>query len=144
LDQGRWRSGGSFGRGFEREDGTALADPLADTDMDLSDATRGRCRHFHAGLVRLERNERIVRVDRVARLDVDLDDRHIFEVADIRHRYFGGSGGLCLGECCHACSSGAVSLPTQTLAGLALSGSISYWRIASAAREAGMVPSSAS
>ena len=112
--------------------------------MDLSDAPSGGCRHFHTGLVSLERDERVVRVDGVARLDMDLDDRHIFEVADIGHVYFGSSGGLGLGECCHACSSGGVSLPTQTLAGLALSGSISYWRIASAAREAGMVPSSAS
>ena len=49
-------------------------------------------RHVHGGLVALQRDQRIVGLDRVARLDVDLDHRDVLEVPDVgnldldRHR----------------------------------------------------------
>ena len=57
-------------------------------------------RDFHAGLVRFDRDQRLVDLDRVADLDHQFDDFDFLEVADVRHghvdratrRRRGGSG----------------------------------------------------
>ena len=54
--------------------------------LTLTSATvprRGR-RHVHGRLVGLQRDQRVLGLDRVALRDVDLDDRHVLEVADVR------------------------------------------------------------
>ena len=51
-----------------------------------------RRRHFHRGLVGFEGDQRLFRLDRVAGLDHDLNDRHVLEVADVRNPDLGDTG----------------------------------------------------
>ena len=79
--------------GCERQDDRALADLVAGLDLDLAHGARERRRHFHRRLVRLERDQRILRLHAVAGLDEDLDDRNVLEVADIGDPHLGDSSG---------------------------------------------------
>ena len=63
-----------------------------------------RRRHIHRGFVGFERDERLLRLDRVARLDHDLDDRHVLEIADVGNADFGDAG---------RCAASALAAPTQ-------------------------------
>src|SRR5690606_19009174 len=87
--------------------------------------------HVHRRLVRLERHQRIFRLDGIARLHQHFDDGNILEVADV------GDADL---DRAHTAAATAVfigSLPsslqrTYTVTGFGASGLISYLRIASA------------
>ena len=76
------------------------------------------------------RELRVLVVDHVAGRDVDLDDRHVGEVAEVGNADFSGRG--------HGYSL------THTRVGSGLSGSMPYRAIASATLSAGIAPSSAS
>ena len=84
----RWqghRAGGRCGRaGAQHHNRVPFGNPVARRDADLSHRTSGRSRYLHAGLVRLQRNQRIFRFDDRAGRDVDLDDLDLFEVANVR------------------------------------------------------------
>ena len=94
---GRWRRRGRrfcrvrgccrLGRtcfgGLEREDHAAFAHLVADLDPQLLYRARGGRRHVHRRLVGFQCDERILGLDRIARFDEYLDDRHVLEVADI-------------------------------------------------------------
>ena len=108
------------GVGGEREDQVALGDLVAHRDRHLAHHAGGRRGDLHAGLVRLEDDQRVLRGDGVARRDQHLDDGDGVEVADV------GDADLC--QRCHG--------------GMA-SGSISYRVIAAAAMAASMAPSRA-
>ena len=75
----------AFDAGRQREDETAFRHLVADLHLQVRHRTRGRRRHIHRGLVRFERNERILGLQRVTRLDEHLDDRDVLEVADVGH-----------------------------------------------------------
>ena len=62
-----------------------FAHPIADLCLEVLHHAPERRRHFHRGLVGFEGDQRLLRLDRVAGLDHDLDDRHVLEVADVRH-----------------------------------------------------------
>ena len=88
-----WRSGSrwrSSRRAFSRlhhQQRAAFGDLVADLDLDfLDDAGVGR-RNFHAGLVRFDRDQRLVHLDGVAHLDHQFDDFDFLEVADVRYFY---------------------------------------------------------
>ena len=70
---------------IELQDGAAFAHLIADCNQDRRYSSRKRRRNFHCRLVALERDERVVGFDLIARTDENFDDRNIFEVADIRH-----------------------------------------------------------
>ena len=91
----RWR----FGCRLERQDKMAFAHLVADFHANRLDHATGRRRHVHRRLVRLQRDQRILGLDRIAALDQHLDDRHVGEIADVRnldldrtHRYLAGTG----------------------------------------------------
>src|SRR5205823_13616659 len=65
------RGSGGGGIGHERENGTPLADTVADLDFQLGHDARERRGHIHGGFVGFERYERLFRRDAVARLDHD-------------------------------------------------------------------------
>jgi hypothetical protein len=69
--------------GLDHDHRGALANAIAHLDLDLLDHTRHGRGHFHGGLVRFQRQQRILQRDRVADLDEDLDDRNILEIPDI-------------------------------------------------------------
>lgn len=54
-------------------------------DLHFLDDAGFRCRHFHRGLVGLDRDQRIFELDGVASLDKHFDDRYVVEVADVRN-----------------------------------------------------------
>jgi hypothetical protein len=54
-------------------------------DRELLDLALGRRRDVHRRLVGLERDQRVLDRHLVARRHEDLDDRHVREVADVRH-----------------------------------------------------------
>ena len=76
--------------------------------MELADHAGERRGHVHRRLVGLEREQRVVERDRVARRDVDLDDRDVLEVADVRDLDRNGTADR-----------------THTVVGIGASGSIS-------------------
>ena len=95
--RGLWGWGGSRGcrggrgcrfRGgvccLEHDDRRAFADLVADLHENLFNLARGWRGHVHRRLVRLERDERILGGDGVARFHEDLDDRDVLEVSDVR------------------------------------------------------------
>ena len=53
--------------GLERQDQVALGNPVAELDLQLGDGAGGRRRDVHAGLVALERDQRVVGLDRRTR-----------------------------------------------------------------------------
>ena len=59
-------------------------DRVPDLHLQLLDDARGRRGHVHRRLVGLERDQRVLGRDLVARGDEDLDDRDVGEVADVR------------------------------------------------------------
>ncbi len=140
---------------FERQQRTALADLVADLDLELRDRARGGRGHVHGRLVRLERDQRVLGLDAVAGLDQDLDDRHILEVTDV--------GNLDL-DCAHRGllvsprgtrrprqlplvykpSGFARRVVGQTVHGAGFVASMPYFLSASATLLAGNAPSSAS
>jgi hypothetical protein len=71
-------------RAAQHQDRRALADPVAHLDQQLLHRALARRGHVHRRLVALERDQRIVGVDRRALGHVDLDDRHVLEVPDVR------------------------------------------------------------
>src|ERR1700730_1981221 len=115
-------SGGGAGGGgggavreprFQRQDQAPLADLVADLDPHVLDRPRARRRHLHRGLVGFECDQRVFRLDPVAALYRDLDDRHILEVADSGDSnldYFVDTGGgAVVGNRC-ALTGGAAAL----------------------------------
>ena len=106
---------------------------------------RDRRRHVHRRLVRLERDERVLRLHGVARLDHDLDDRHVLEVADVRNFDFDhahdlpiASPRLVAGETC------VVMRACHTVQGSGRSVSRPYFLIACSTTSGLISPSSAS
>ena len=86
---GYWGSCGS-GRAFSRfqhQQRAAFGDLVADLDFQLLDDARVGRRNLHAGLVRFDRDQRLVHLDGVAHLDHQFDDFDFLEVADIRYFY---------------------------------------------------------
>src|SRR5271167_2104155 len=82
--RGRFRGRGR-GRGLARpgRQQRPLAHLVADLDLDLADHARLWRGDIQGGLVALQGQEHFLLGDRLARLDVDFDDRHVLEVADI-------------------------------------------------------------
>jgi hypothetical protein len=84
LPPGRWsrcrgcrrRRCCAFG-GIGDQQHRAFGDLVADLDLELLDHARMARRDFHAGLVRLDRDQRLVDLDGVARLDQQFDDGHV-------------------------------------------------------------------
>src|SRR5262249_18696439 len=140
------RGGGGRGRGLdrrprglggglrgavrlEREQRAALLHAVAELDPKLAHDAAERGRHLHGRLVRLQRDQRLLRLDGVAGLHKHLDDRHVLEVADV------GNQDL-LDR--HLCPRG------QTVTGLGFSGSMPYLWMAWATALRGTLPSSTS
>ena len=69
-----------------------FADLVADLDLDFLHGARERRRHVHRRLVGFERDQRVLGLHPVAGLDVDLDHRHVVEVADVGHAHLGHAG----------------------------------------------------
>ncbi len=94
LDGGVRARVGGFGLarpgtvGLERHQHAPLRYAVPDRDAQLRDRAGARCRHVHRRLIGLERDERVLDRDLVARRDVDLDHRDIGEVADVGDAYF--------------------------------------------------------
>ena len=69
--------------GVEHQNQRAFGDLVADLDLDVPHYAGGGRGHVHGGLVGFQRDQRILGPDRIARLDQHLDDRHVFEIANI-------------------------------------------------------------
>jgi uncharacterized protein (DUF2461 family) len=69
-------------------DQRTLGDLVADLDLQFGHHARDRRGHVHRGLVRFQRDQRILGLDRVAGLDQHFDDRHVLEVADVGNLHF--------------------------------------------------------
>ena len=80
-----WRRRCRRDAGRERENERAFRHLVAELDLEFGDCTRRRRRHIHGRLVRLERDQRVFALDRVAAFDVHLDDRDVLEIADVGH-----------------------------------------------------------
>ena len=106
----------------------SFADLVAELDAHLLHHAGGARRNLHRRLVALDRHQRLLGLDPVARLDQHLDDLDVLEIADVRHLHFHGGHRAVL----------------QASSGLILSASIPYLAIASATFVAGTLPSSAS
>ena len=78
---GRCCSGGRAAG--QRQDDRALAHLVAELHLHLADDAVGGRGHVERRLVALQRDERLVGLDRLARLHVHLDDGHVLEVADV-------------------------------------------------------------
>jgi hypothetical protein len=91
-----WCSGRAIG--FHQQDQRAFGNLVAYLDLQFLDDTGMARRDFHAGLVGLDRDQRLINLDAVANLDQQLDDFHFLEVADIRDFDFHNthsSGSMC-------------------------------------------------
>ena len=80
-----------LGAGFRRlhhHDRRSLAHPIADLDPDLFHLSAHGRGNVHRRLVRLERDERILLLHLVPRLDEHLDDGDVLEIADIGDLHF--------------------------------------------------------
>ena len=81
----RRRCRGRPAAAFDHRDQVADVDLVAQLDLELLEhAGRGR-RNLHRRLVGLDGDQRLLGLDRVARLDQHLDHRDILEVADVGH-----------------------------------------------------------
>ena len=78
-------TGASAACTLERDHRHALAHLVADLDQHRLDGAVAIGRHVHGRLVALQRDQRVVGLDRVARLDMDLDHRDVLEVPDVGH-----------------------------------------------------------
>ena len=81
----RRSGGGRAGLRLERQQRRAHRHLVADLGDDRRDDAGARRRHLERRLVGFERQQRLLGRHRVARLDQNLDDRHVLEVADIGH-----------------------------------------------------------
>ena len=85
------RGGGGYDRGsrgggrFNRHDDRAFIDLVAQFDFDLLHHAAVRRRDLHRGLVAFDRDETLLGLHGVARLDEQLDDGHVLEIADVRN-----------------------------------------------------------
>ncbi len=82
-----------------RDDGS-FVDLVAELDLQLDDLPAGRRRDLHRRLVALDRDQRLIGRDDVARLDQHLDDLDVLEVADVRNLELDHRG---LTAACDAC-----------------------------------------
>ena len=71
--------------GFDLDQYDAFADLGAELDQHFLDRAGNGGRDVHGRLVGFERGDRVVYLDAVADLDEQVDDRHVGEVADVRH-----------------------------------------------------------
>ena len=78
LGRGRRRR-----RTFDRRQQRALAHLVADLDLDLADHACFRRRNVERRLVAFERENHIFLGDGLAGLDMNFDDRHVLEIADV-------------------------------------------------------------
>jgi hypothetical protein len=69
--------------GVDQHDDAALGHGVADRDAQLGDRAGHGRRHVEGGLVRLEREQRVLDGNDVAWGDVHLDHRYVGEVADV-------------------------------------------------------------
>jgi hypothetical protein len=69
--------------GFEHQDRRALVDLVAHGHLERLDDAGMRRRDLHRRLVALDRDQRLLGLDGVARLDEQLDHRHVLEIADV-------------------------------------------------------------
>ncbi len=69
--------------GFENEEHGALRNLVAELHLHVLHLAALRGRHFHRRLVALERDDRFVLADDVARLHEDLDHRDVLEIPDV-------------------------------------------------------------
>ncbi|MNZ73982.1 hypothetical protein D3C78_924160 [compost metagenome] len=105
----RGRSGGASD--FQLEDQVAGADFVTDLDRHAFHHASGRRGDFHARLVRLQGDQRLVGFHRVTGLDHHLDDAGLAGRADVRNvdvLHAGSrrrSGGCGLRGCCRRCGS---------------------------------------
>jgi len=76
-----------FGR-VQQQYRRALRHLVADFHTQLLHHARPRRRNLHGGLVRLERDERLLLGDRVTWLDQHLDDFDVLEVPDVGDLHF--------------------------------------------------------
>ncbi len=116
------RGGGRLGyRGRRSRRGTsadchqrqqhALGHLVADLNLEFADHAGHRRGNVHGRLVRLQRHQRILGLDRVADLDQQFDDGHVLEVANVGHAHFdrrrrSGSGCRCCRRACCGRRSG--------------------------------------
>ena len=82
VDRGRRTSGARV----EPRDQDAHRHFVADLDQNLRDLAGRRRGYVELRLVGFERQDRLLRFDRISRLQQNLDDRHLREVADIGNR----------------------------------------------------------
>ncbi len=122
------RRGSSAGAGFDLDQDRAFADLGAELDQHFLDRTRHGGRDVHRRLVGFEGSNRIVNLDAVANLDVQLDDRHFREVADIRHLdldHATAGGGAAAGAAATGAGAGAAACGAGAAAAAPLSTLIS-------------------
>ena len=80
--------GGRRGAVLQCQDQRAHRHFVAELGEDLlDDALHGRG-HVHRGLVGFQRHQRLLGLHLIARLDQDLDDRHVVEIADVGNFHF--------------------------------------------------------
>ena len=134
ADQARRRGQRPGAVAADDHDHGALADRVADLDLDVLHLPGGGGRDVHGRLVGLQRDEGVLLGDHVARRHVHLDHRDVLVVTDVRDRDLCG---------CHCClrSTQVWGGPGQLRAGLGFSGSMPYLAIALATVSAGTVPS---
>ena len=90
---GRWRRDRSSrrrGRGrrafsLQRQNHRTLVDGVTDLQLQLLHHPGVRRRDFHRRLVTLDRDEALLWLDGIARLDEQFDDSHVLEVTDVWH-----------------------------------------------------------
>mmetsp|Transcript_69592 Transcript_69592/g.163617 ORF Transcript_69592/g.163617 Transcript_69592/m.163617 type:complete len:553 (+) Transcript_69592:4046-5704(+) len=85
---GRRRCGRCRSAAFQRKDARALADLVAQLDLELGDHASGAGRDLHRGLVTLDGDQALLDLDGVADLDQHLDDADFVEVADVGNLNF--------------------------------------------------------
>ncbi|MNF71502.1 hypothetical protein D3C84_534530 [compost metagenome] len=89
---GRSSSRCSSTRHFQVQDQVAGADFVVELDADGLDHASGRRRDFHARLVGLQGDQRLISRDGVADLDLDLDDLGLARRTDVRHVHLLNAG----------------------------------------------------
>src|SRR4029079_6871098 len=78
--------------GRQDEEYRALTHAIAKLDLQLLNNAAERRRNLHRGLVGFESDKWLLRLDRVARLHHDLNDRHFLKLSDVGHSNFGNTG----------------------------------------------------
>ena len=75
-------------RGFDDGDHRPFRHRITEFHLQLAHHTGVLAGHFHRRLVRLQGDQALILLHRVAHLDQQLDDRNVLVVADIRHAGF--------------------------------------------------------